>query len=217
MKAFLTFGLAVLAPQSTLGLWPIPRSLETGTTLLKLASNFDVKVHIQNPPQDLLDAVSRTKGYIQTDKLGRLVVGRGANDSTALQHAKSLPGLSLSLPSGATVRPIAEEAVRAIDSRVEGYTLVVPSDGSSAVLTANSTLGLFRGLTTFEQLWYDLGGVTYTYEAPLKIENDAPAYVCIIHPMSPLESLTVDPPSLIEGSCWTQHVTCMFLTYLSPR
>lgn len=32
--------------------------------------------------------------------------------------------------------------------------LSVPDDGSDASLTANTGLGLLRGLTTFEQLWY---------------------------------------------------------------
>jgi hexosaminidase len=53
--------------------------------------------------------------------------------------------------------------------------LTVPADGSAATLKANSTLGLFRGLTTFGQLWYDLDNMTYTIEAPISI-TDAPAY-----------------------------------------
>ena len=52
----------------------------------------------------------------------------------------------------------------------------MPADGSSAILIANSTLGLFRGLTTFEQLWYYFDGDIYTLEAPVQI-SDAPAYV----------------------------------------
>ncbi|KAG5732634.1 hypothetical protein E4T56_gene16912, partial [Termitomyces sp. T112] len=38
-----------------------------------------------------------------------------------------------------------------------------------------STLGLFRGLTTFGQLWYDLNGITYTLQAPFDIV-DSPAF-----------------------------------------
>lgn len=208
MVLFSILCLAILAPRSTFGLWPIPRSLETGTTLLKLASNFDVKVSIQNPPQDLLDAVGRTKNYIRTDRLGRLVVGRGTSDNPALQAAKTLPELSISLSGGVTARPIAEEATRAIGSRVEGYTLIVPSDGGSASLTANSTLGLFRGLTTFEQLWYDIGGVTYAHETPIRIENDAPAYVSTItRTISPGRS-EILLSSLTEDLCSIQHAIC---------
>ena len=44
------------------------------------------------------------------------------------------------------------------------------------MLSANTTLGLFRGLTTFGQLWYDWDGTTYTLEAPINIV-DSPAYV----------------------------------------
>ncbi|KAF8073498.1 glycoside hydrolase superfamily [Lyophyllum atratum] len=165
-----------IAPCSVLGLWPIPRNLHTGTTLVKLGSNFDINVKINNPPQDLLDAVKQAKSYLHTDKLQRLAVGRGANDTAALGKAHTLPSLSISLLNSATPRSIAVEAVLPIGTRSEGYSLTVPSDGTAAALTANSTLGLFRGLTTFGQLWYDVGGVTYTYQAPVKIVNDVPAY-----------------------------------------
>lgn len=74
---------------------------------------------------------------------------------------------------------IAEESVKEITSRSEGYTLSIPADGSSAVLTANSTLGLFRGLTTFEQLWYYYSGTIYTLEAPIQI-TDEPAFVSVL-------------------------------------
>ncbi len=63
-----------------------------------------------------------------------------------------------------------------LESRVDSYTLSVPANGRDATVTANSTLGLFRGLTTFSQLWYDWEGITYTPEAPLNI-IDAPVYV----------------------------------------
>ncbi|KAF5367788.1 hypothetical protein D9615_010509 [Tricholomella constricta] len=96
MRAVFLICIAI-APCSVLGLWPIPRNLQTGTTLVKLASTFNIKVDIDNPPQDLLDAVSQANTYIQTDKLQRLVVGRGANDSAALGQAPTLPGLTLSL------------------------------------------------------------------------------------------------------------------------
>lgn len=106
----------------------------------------------------------------------RLVVSRGKSDSTTIKKAESLSSLELSLSDGAAVKSIAEESVEEITTRSECYVLSVPSDGSNAILTANSTLGLLRGLTTFEQLWYYLEGEIYTLEAPMQI-NDAPAYV----------------------------------------
>lgn len=159
-----------------LALWPLPSSLSTGTTALKLSPAFDIHVDVSPAPSDLSDAVSRAKSHLKTDKLGRLVVGRGASDSSAVQHAKSLSSLTISLSEGATVHSITDEARQPISARSEEYTLTIPSDGSVATLTANSTLGLYRGLTTFEQLWYDYSGVVYTIEAPVSI-TDSPAYV----------------------------------------
>lgn len=175
MLPLLIFGLAALG--SVQALWPIPRSLQTGSTFLKLDSSFDITININDPPQDLTDAVNQAKIYLNTDKLRRLVVGRGANDNKAVAKAAILHRLTLSLSGNHAARPIAEESVLPLGTRSEGYTLSVPVDGTSAVLTANSTLGLFRGLTTFGQLWYDLAGTTYSYEAPIIITNDTPAFV----------------------------------------
>ncbi|KAL4256946.1 Beta-hexosaminidase [Pleurotus pulmonarius] len=166
--------LSFLLPVSAL--WPLPRQISTGNSTLKLARNFDIKVSVRNAPKDLQDAVARTKGRLQSDKLERLVVGRGGADAQALKGGRAtLSGLTLSLLAGAPVRSISEEAVADVVSRSEGYVLHVPSDGSAAVLSANSTLGLFRGLSTFEQLWYDSDGTTYALGAPIDI-TDSPAY-----------------------------------------
>ncbi|KAF8993489.1 beta-hexosaminidase [Cyathus striatus] len=169
--------LSVLAGASpTFALWPIPQQITTGTTPLRLSSGFSIKLSgIKNAPTDLNDAVSRTKGFLQNDKLQALVPDRGASSAGAVKGAKTIKSLTLSLTSGEATKSIAEEAVAEIGTRSEGYTLTIPADGSDATLQANSTLGLFRGLTTFSQLWYDLSGTTYTLEAPIHVV-DAPAY-----------------------------------------
>lgn len=160
-------------------LWPIPAALSTGTTPLILDPAFHLDVAIDNAPSDLYDAVAQAKYYLCNDKLGRLVVGRGANDSAALTDAPSLSSLQLTLASGAPVDSIASESVKPLGTRSEEYVLTIPADGSTATLTANSTLGLYRGLTTFGQLWYYYGEWTYTLEAPVAI-TDAPAYVRVV-------------------------------------
>ncbi|KAJ7626592.1 N-acetylhexosaminidase [Mycena polygramma] len=162
---------------SVLALWPLPTGLTVGTTPLRLAQNFDITIAIPNAPADLVAAVSRAKGYLANDKLQALVVDRGASSAAAIAEAKTLPSLTLSLAATAngSVKSISAEAIAPIESRVEEYTLTVPADGSGAVLKANSTLGLYRGLTTFGQLWYDWEGTTYSLTAPIQI-NDAPAY-----------------------------------------
>lgn len=122
--------------------------------------------------------MTRTLLQVHTDNLERLVVGGGAADASALTHAASLRTLSLSLTGSAkSVLSITQNAQLTPTSRVETYTLHVPSDGSAATLSANTTLGLFRGLTTFTQLWYTYEKTIYTVSAPVSI-TDTPAYVC---------------------------------------
>ncbi|RDB14630.1 Beta-hexosaminidase 2 [Hypsizygus marmoreus] len=166
----------LLAVTPSIAVWPVPRQYSTGTTPLRLSSSFSIKFSgIEHAPRDLVDAVARTTSYLRTDKLQALVPDRGASSARAIRAAKSLSSLTLSLSTKGKVRSISEEAVVDVESRIEGYTLTVPANGSGASLKANSTLGLFRGLTTFGQLWYDWEGTTYTLQAPFDI-NDSPVY-----------------------------------------
>ncbi|KAJ7205655.1 N-acetylhexosaminidase [Mycena rebaudengoi] len=169
------FACAALLP-SALALWPLPTGLTVGTTPLRLSKTFDIKL-FPHAPADLVQAVARAKALLKDDKLKPLVIDRGASAKSAIAKAKLLPSLTLSLtttPKGGA-RSISAEAIDPVGTRVEAYTLSVPADGSGAVLSANSTLGLYRGLTTFGQLWYDSEGSTYSLVAPIQI-SDAPAY-----------------------------------------
>lgn len=170
--------LLILAPSAVTAIWPLPRHISSGNTPLQLSHSFRISLQgVKNAPQDLQDAVSRTSSYLKNDKLQALVIDRGASSANAIESAKSLPSLTLTLTSQNNTRSIAAETFDDLESRVESYILTVPADGSGATLKANSTLGLFRGLTTFGQLWYDWQGTTYTIQAPFDI-FDAPAYVC---------------------------------------
>jgi hexosaminidase len=212
MQMFLFIaGIAAIAPWNVQALWPIPKSLQTGTGFLKLSHSFDIKPNVDNPPQDLLDAISRTMSHIKNDKLQRLVVGRGANDSAAISRAPSLSSLCVSLLGGSDYHPIAVEAIKPLAQRSEGYSLTVPSDGSPAQLTAETTLGLLRGLTTFDQLWYDLQGMTYSYQAPVKIVDDAPAFVSFRLLIVEFRRLTATLLSLIADLCWIHQEICEIL------
>ncbi|KAF8843280.1 N-acetylhexosaminidase [Paxillus ammoniavirescens] len=166
--------LVVCTPAAAL--WPLPQSLTTGSDLVVLSKNFNIKLSMNNPPKDLQDAVSRTEHYLSHDNLGRLLIGRGSSDATAIETAKQLSVLTISLSCGVdTARSLSDEAMDDVESRDEKYILSVPSDGTPAMLHANSTLGLFRGLTTFSQLFYEYDGVIYAPETPIEIE-DWPAY-----------------------------------------
>ena len=196
-------------------LWPIPRSLQTGTTLLKLSPDFNIQLSGIYPPQDLDDAIWRTQSRLCSDRLQRLVVGRGANDRAALKDAPSLSQLTLALtPGSPPIQSILEEATKEITTRSEAYSLTVPNtDQGVATLTANSSLGLLRGLTTFEQLWYQLSDTVYSYQTPVQITNDSPAYVrvsiCCMND-HPFRLVFI---SRIEGSCWILQGIC---TYIIP-
>lgn len=195
-------------------LWPIPRSLQAGPNALVLSPDFDIQSRLSATPADLSEAVNRTKSFLLHDRLQRLVVGRGASDSSAIESAKHLHILSMELSKGATVRNISEEAIIGLSMRSEEYTLYIPDDGSEAVLKANSTLGLLRGLTTFEQMWYDLDDQIYTLETPISI-SDSPAYVRKRKPLlAVIRSAHSRSISPIEASCSTRPETCACLTYL---
>lgn len=136
--------------------------------------SFDFDIEVDGPyPSDLQCAVARTLSYIQNDKHERLVVGRGSVDVATIESAKQLHSLIVFSKNSTT---IASEAIAPLGTRDEAYILDIPSDGSPATLSANSTLGLFRGLTTFSQVWYTYKSNIYTVEAPISIA-DSPAFV----------------------------------------
>jgi hexosaminidase len=183
----LTLTLVLLLPHGTHALWPQPRSLNSGQSALRLAPSFTITVAVPNAPADLLAAVERTRWRLATDKLARLDPSRGAADRPAVSSANALPALVLRLEGDGApeqpVKPIAEEATAPLGTREERYSLGVPDDGNQAVLSAPTTLGLFRGLNTFAQLWYSCdggidgdGSTVYMLTAPVMIQ-DWPAYV----------------------------------------
>ncbi|KAG9046317.1 N-acetyl-glucosamine-6-phosphate deacetylase [Tulasnella sp. UAMH 9824] len=163
-----------------LGLWPIPSFLSTGSEYVKLSHNFGIVfVGEGRIPQDLEDAMRSTTGLVWNDQFERLLVGRGSVDAKALLNSSmsTLNVLELRLtPGSSNLKSIYEETVglEALE-REESYRLEVPSDASTATLTANSSLGLFRGLTTFTQLFYSSGKTVYTFKAPIVV-NDKPAF-----------------------------------------
>ncbi|KAJ3566885.1 hypothetical protein NP233_g6718 [Leucocoprinus birnbaumii] len=160
-----------------LAIWPRPRNLTTGSTPLRLSSSFAIKLSgISQVPQDLTDAIQRTTTFLKTDKLQALVPDRGASSSSTVKSAGTLQSLTVKLSqSSGSVKSISADATAGLGVANESYTLQIPASGGTATLTASSALGLFRGLTTFGQLWYDLDGTTYLLNAPIQI-TDSPSY-----------------------------------------
>jgi len=182
----------LLFSHGTHALWPQPRSFQTGSLPVLIPSSFTITVDVPNAPPDLLAAAERARAQLDTDQLARLVPSRGAEDLPALANALSVPGLTIRLEGDghpyAPVRNISDEARAPLALRNEQYSLSVPSIGSQAVITAPTTLGLFRGLNAFVQLWYfyDVleedgayglsGPLVYMLNAPILIQ-DWPTYV----------------------------------------
>jgi len=183
-----------------LAIWPRLHNLTTGNTPLRLANGFSIQLSgISQVPYDLSDAIQRTSHFLKADKLQALVPDRGASSSGAVKSAAILQSLlvKLSQHSG-PVKSISEDTVAGLGASDESYTLRVPADSGTAILTANTAIGLFRGLTTFGQLWYNLDGSTYTLIAPIHV-SDSPAYVSLSGVF--LDPTNADIPSLIEDSC----------------
>lgn len=178
--------LSLLASTSSVyALWPMPSTTyNTGTGALRLASSFAISTSGFAPPSDLVDAIARTQQALWSDALAPLTPDRGAALAASgnVTGAPELGGLVLTLGQSATstgtVKSVSEEATKPVDERDEGYELSVPADGSSAMLQANSTLGLLRGLTTFGQMWYTVGEQVFAVDVPVEVV-DSPAFVRI--------------------------------------
>lgn len=175
----LVLALCFLFVQHASTLWPIPSSLSSGTAAVKLSPNFAIHLDVAHPPADLLSAISRTRSRLHSDTFERLVLGRASADAQAIKKAHIVTSLTVGLRPGSPARSIAEETTKSLGDKDESYELSVPDEGPSATLVANSTLGLLRGLTTFEQLWYDSAGTKYMLDGPLRVA-DQPAFVCYL-------------------------------------
>ncbi|GAA6035914.1 hypothetical protein JCM8097_005160 [Rhodosporidiobolus ruineniae] len=178
-----TLGLLVLTLTTTAGaLWPRPRSYSTGNGTLRLASTFEVAFADSlagAAPLDLKQAVERTASVLISDRFQRLVPDRGEWDRPAVEEADELCVLKLALTSSLVkVLSITDEVRKPFEQRDEAYSLNTGENDGAASLSANSTLGLLRGLQTFEQLVYTLPGdehVRYIPSTPVEIE-DSPAF-----------------------------------------
>ncbi|KAH9960978.1 N-acetylhexosaminidase [Lactifluus volemus] len=184
-RPFKPFSVIFVVLPLTSALWPQSCHLQTGppSSVLCLApsNSFTISVdEVPNAPEDLIAAAQRTHAQLFSDDLGRLVLGRGIDDLEAISDgAPSLRRLVLRLDdhhTDTTTNTNTGGSTGTLGSTVDDGILVVPADGSHAVLKANSTIGLFRGLNIFSQLWLTIQGTIYPIGALVEIQ-DSPAYV----------------------------------------
>lgn len=122
---------------------------------------------------------SRAGSVEQAALLGEVIIDLRSSTHTPAPKPshQQIFGVSPSLPKG-----VVQEIQQDVAHLDEAYTLFVPLTGA-AILSANSSLGILRGLTTLEQLVYALPsaakgaapGAKYIWDTPIHIE-DRPAF-----------------------------------------
>lgn len=159
---------AAALQKSKLTVLPLPTHSTTGDTPLCLASDFRISAENHAIPHDLAAAMARTEKALWISNHRYLSVERGSEffsrsnsiDLNPCKHHLSSLVLSLkgsNLDETKSIPSIFESAVRPAEERaeLEAYRLFVPLNGPARI-EAKTALGLFRGLSTFEQLFYHL-------------------------------------------------------------
>lgn len=184
--------LAQATASSLLNLLPQPTHSSIGNTTTCLDPGFSISFSA-HAPADLRAAATRTTRAIRASKMRYLSPTYGAeffpSGAGCTHWVKSL---TVAVNDAAT---IAAHATRKAEARVEGYNLTLPADGE-AHIAAETALGAFRGLTSFQNLWYRHNGDVYAPFAPYAIADS---------PQFPWRSLLLDtsrnyfPPATLRA------------------
>jgi hexosaminidase len=161
-----------------LALWPEPVHHVNGSSIVLLARNFKIKMDSRHPiPADVKAAVDSAYKQLLHDGMSPLLVGLAALEREVNAGKAVLHTLQMSLHDKTYhLKSISDEVNKNIDQRDESYSLEIPARSDVAVLKANNSLGLLRGLQTFVQLVYTTERKErYILDAPHQI-SDKPAY-----------------------------------------
>lgn len=174
--------LALLA-QNVTALWPKPTSLTAGDVeVIRLHPTFRI-----NPPKDcwipadLLQTIDTTTKHIRNDKLSPLRLDVVSLEAQAAATNQYIKHLNLQVTCSQVKQTIANHVKKPLEQWDESYTLDIRPDQHDATISANSTLGLLRGLQTFSQLVFTSSTmpngkpVRYLLNAPRHI-SDRPAF-----------------------------------------
>jgi len=140
---------------------PLPTEYTTGDQVICLSPEFQIILEAKSGyplPHDLKKAVQRTQDGIWAIKHRYLSIERGAEFFIEGEGCDyTLSTLKVIVEQEGHVDSIMDSAIRPAEERpdLEAYSLSVPI-GSHAILTSKTALGAFRGLTTFENLFYHL-------------------------------------------------------------
>ncbi|KAH8085951.1 N-acetylhexosaminidase [Cristinia sonorae] len=181
MHLFPLIVVGIFSVSPAVAQWPIPRNITRGNEIVKLDPNFAVllgNIDASTLP-DLNIAKEDTRTRVLRDNLQRLARSADlAVDNQQLQNASTIYNLTLYLnPGTSNLSDISSVVQQPLDTWDESYSLTISGESGQApsFIVANTTLGLLRGLTTFEQLWYTSNDLIYALDTPINIE-DSPAY-----------------------------------------
>jgi len=135
---------------------PLPTRYTTGDKIICLSPDFSIKFDSQ-VPEDLKKAAQRVESGIWDHKHQYLSVKRGAEffeENNGCDYTLSTLEVILD-HHGRHVPSIMDSAIRPAEDRpdLEAYTLSIPL-GNRAMIKSPTALGAYRGLTTFENLFY---------------------------------------------------------------
>jgi hexosaminidase len=135
---------------------PLPTRHTTGNKVICLSPNFSIKLD-SHVPEDLKKAAQRVEKGIWEHKHQYLSVKRGAEffvEGNGCEYTLSTLEVIVDY-HGHHMPSIMDSAIRPAEDRpdLEAYTLSIPL-GDRATIKSPTALGAYRGLTTFENLFY---------------------------------------------------------------
>jgi hexosaminidase len=141
-----------------INLLPLPTRHTTGNKVICLSPDFSIKFD-SHVPEDLKKAAQRVETGIWEHEHQYLSVKRGAEffeEANGCEYTLSTLEVIVDY-HGHHMPSIMDSAIRPAEDRpdLEAYTLSIPL-GDRATIKSPTALGAYRGLTTFENLFYHL-------------------------------------------------------------
>jgi hexosaminidase len=135
---------------------PLPTRYTTGNKVICLSPNFSIKFD-SHVPEDLKKAAQRVENGLWDHKHQYLSVKRGAEffeEGNGCEYTLSTLEVIVDY-HGHHMPSIMDSAIRPAEDRpdLEAYTLSIAL-GDRATIKSPTALGAYRGLTTFENLFY---------------------------------------------------------------
>jgi hexosaminidase len=142
-----------------LNVLPLPTQYTTGNKVICLSPDFTVTFDSQ-VPDDLKKAAQRVEKGIWDHKHQYLSIKRGAEffeEEKGCEYTLSTIEVIVNHHGHGFIPSIMDSAIRTAEDRpdLEAYTLFIPL-GDRATIKSQTALGAYRGLTTFENLFYHL-------------------------------------------------------------